>query len=456
MSRLFGTDGIRGIANRHPVTPEVGVHLGRAVVEFCRRRSREPSVVIGRDTRSSGEMLSFAVAAGVLSAGGKAYMGGVVPTPGVAYLVSHFRAGAGVVLSASHNPHEYNGFKLFSADGFKLSDQEEDRIEEMIRAPEKYLKDGPSGRAEMREDGWRFYMGFLEKTVPGDQPLKGMSVVIDCANGATFQVAPRLFERLGATVTTLFAEPDGKNINEGCGSQHPALLQEEVLKSGASAGLAFDGDGDRLVAVDETGTVLSGDQVIAICAGNLKERGRLKNDLVVSTVMSNMGLRFALKDMGVEHVITAVGDRSVMEAMREKGAVLGGENSGHIIFLNHHTTGDGILSGLQLLTTQLRSGKRLSELASAMTIFPQVLINVPVSRKPDMGSIPEVGAVIQRVEQALGDRGRVLVRYSGTEPLCRVMVEGESGEEVKQYTKEIADTLEKALSYSNSSDSSAG
>ena len=445
MTRLFGTDGIRGIANRHPITPELGVHLGRAVVEYCRQGSREPSVVIGRDTRSSGQMLSFAVAAGVLSAGGRIYMAGVVPTPGVAYLVRHFRAGAGVVLSASHNPHEYNGFKLFSADGFKLSDQEEDRIEEMIRTPEKSRKNRPPGRAETREDGWRLYMGFLEKTIPGGQPLKGMKLVLDCANGATFQVAPSLFKRLGATVRTLFAEPDGKNINFGCGSQHPEAAQEEVVRSGASAGLAFDGDGDRLVVVDETGAVLSGDQIIAVCAGDLKEQGRLKNDVVVSTVMSNMGLRFALQGMGVEPVTTAVGDRSVMEAMRENGAVLGGEDSGHIIFLDHHTTGDGILSALQLLSTRLRSGKPLSQLASTMTIFPQALINVPVSRKPDLGSIPEIGAVIQQVEQALGDRGRVLVRYSGTEPLCRVMVEGEDREEVERSAQAIADTIRQKL-----------
>lgn len=445
MTRLFGTDGIRGIANRYPITPEVGVRLGRAVAKYCRRGNKGPSVVIGGDTRRSGQMLAFAVAAGVLSAGGKTYMAGVLPTPGIAYLVRHFRAGAGIVLSASHNPQEYNGFKLFSADGYKLSDEEEERIEEMIRAPEKQFKEDVPGRAETREDGWRLYMGFLEKTLPGGRPLKGMRLVLDCANGATFQVAPKLFEDLGATVKTLFAEPDGKNINKECGSQHPEALQEEVLRTGAAAGLAFDGDGDRLVAVDETGTVLSGDQIIALCARDLKEQGRLKNGLVVSTVMSNMGLRFALQDMGIEHIATRVGDRSVMEAMKEKGAVLGGEDSGHIIFMEHHTTGDGMLSALQLLSAQIRSGKPLSELARAMTIFPQVLINVSVSRKPDLGSIPEVKAVLQRVEQALGDRGRVLVRYSGTEPVCRVMVEGETGEELQRYAQEIADTIRQLL-----------
>ena len=456
MTRLFGTDGIRGIANRYPITAEVGTRLGRAVGGYCRRENVSPSVVIGGDTRDSGQMLAFATAAGVLAGGGKAYMTGVLPTPGVAYLVRYFQAGAGIVLSASHNPHEYNGFKLFSSHGFKLSDEEETWIENMILAPEKQPENGPVGRAEMREDGWRLYMDFLAETVPRQQPFKGMKLVIDCANGATFQVAPMLFERLGATVTTLFAKPDGKNINRECGSQHPETLQEQVARSGASAGLAFDGDGDRLIAVDEKGTVLSGDQIIAICARNLKEEKRLNNDVVVSTVMSNMGLRFALQDMGVRHLTTAVGDRYVMEAMRKNGAVLGGEDSGHIIFMDHHTTGDGILSALHLLSAMLRSNRPLSELARSMSIFPQALINVQVDRKPEMGTVPEITAVIHRVEQALGDTGRVLVRYSGTEPLCRVMVEGKKREEVKQYAQEIADTIEKLLSYSNSSDSSAG
>jgi len=288
-------------------------------------------------------------------------------------------------------------------------------------------------------------MDFLEKTVTPETPLKGMRLVIDCANGATFQVAPELFKKFGATVSTLFAEPDGKNINDGCGSQHPEILQQEVVKIGARAGLAFDGDGDRLVAVDEKGQLLSGDQIIAICAGDLKEQGRLQNNLVVSTVMSNMGLRVALEHMGVQQVTTRVGDRYVMEAMKEKGAILGGEDSGHLIFLHHHTTGDGILSGLQLLSAMLRTRKPLSELRRSMIIFPQTLINVPVRNKPEILSIPEVRAVIQRVEQALGDRGRVLVRFSGTEPLCRVMVEGENRDDVERYAAEIAEAIDQAI-----------
>lgn len=445
MTRLFGTDGIRGIANKYPVTPEIGVSLGRAVVGYCRRENTHPSVVIGGDTRSSVQMLSFAVAAGVLSAGGKAFMAGVLPTPGIAYLVRHYGAGAGVVLSASHNPQEYNGFKLFSSHGYKLSEEDEDWIERMILTPGKQDDEIAPGEAETLEDGVERYMDFLGKTLPESQPFKGMRLVLDCANGAAFQVAPSLFDRLGAIVKTLFAEPNGKNINEACGSQHPEKLREEVLRSKASAGLAFDGDGDRLVAVDEQGNVLTGDHVVAVCAADLNGQGRLKNSLVVTTVMSNMGLRFALQDMGVAHVTTAVGDRSVMEAMRKDGAVLGGEESGHIIFRDHHTTGDGILSALQLLAALRRSGKPLSELARAMTVFPQTLINVPVNRKPDMDTIPEISAIIRRVENSLGERGRVLVRYSGTEPLCRVMVEGEEKTEVDNYARQIADTIGREL-----------
>jgi len=441
MTRLFGTDGIRGIANRYPITPEMGIHLGRAVVRFCRQMDSPPSVVIGRDTRGSGEMLAFAVASGVLSAGGKTFMVGQIPTPGVAYLVRSLHTGAGVVLSASHNPQEYNGFKLFSCDGFKLSDIEESQIESLILSSKEPPEETSPGRAEGVEKAWQQYMDFLGKTFPSGQTLNGIRLVIDCANGAAFQVAPALLKKLGAAVVTLFARPDGRNINDRCGSQHPEVLQQEVLKTGAKAGLAFDGDGDRLVAVDEKGSVLSGDQILAVCARMLKEQGALKNNLVVSTVMSNMGLRFALKDMGIQHVTTRVGDRYVMEAMKENDAILGGENSGHIIFLNHHSTGDGILSSLQLLSAMLWFEKPLSELGTIMTIFPQALINVPVREKPDFASIPELEKMVQQVEGALGDRGRVLVRYSGTEPLCRVMVEGENRERVEQYAAEIAEKI---------------
>lgn len=456
MTRLFGTDGIRGLANHHPITPEMGIKLGRAAVDFCRRNGAPLSVVIGRDTRGSGEMLSYGVASGTLSAGAKTFLVGQIPTPGVAFLVRHFRAGAGVVISASHNPHEYNGFKLFSTGGMKFSDRDEGLIEEMMARSEGPVPGTPVGREERVEKAWRRYSDFLEDTFPDHQTLRGLKLVLDCANGATAEIAPALFEKLGAAVIPLFARPDGTNINDRCGSQYPEALKQEVLKTGAQAGLAFDGDGDRLVAVDENGSVLAGDQILAICAWMLDEQGKLRNRTVVSTVMSNMGLQFALKDMGVRHVTTRVGDRFVAEAMKEKGAVLGGENSGHIIFLDHHSTGDGMVSALQLLSAMLWSGKPLSDLGTMMTIFPQVLINVPVREKPDFADVPELQKEIRNVEKTLGERGRVLVRYSGTEPLCRVMVEGENGEDVQHYAGEVAEAVRRILGYSNSSDSSAG
>lgn len=456
MTRLFGTDGIRGLANSYPITPEMGIKLGRAVVDYCRRNGAPRSVVIGRDTRGSGHMLSYALASGVLSAGATALLAGQVPTPGVAYLVRCLGAGSGIVVSASHNPHDYNGFKLFFAGGIKLSEREEGLMEEIIATSQGPLPGTAAGRAERVENAWRQYADFLTDTFPAHQTLKGVKLVLDCANGATSEIAPGLFQRLGAAVIPLFTRPDGININDRCGSQHPEALRHEVLKTEAQAGLAFDGDGDRVVAVDEKGSILSGDQILAICAWMLNEQGKLRNRMVVSTVMSNVGLQFALKDMGIRHVTSRVGDRFVVETMKEKGAVLGGENSGHIIFLDHHTTGDGMVSSLQLLSAMLLSGKSLSELGGMMTIFPQVLINVPVRDKPDLTTVPELQKVIRKVEKALGGRGRTLVRYSGTEPLCRVMVEGENGEDVKQYAGEIAEAVRRYLGYSNSSDSSAG
>ncbi|MFZ0447654.1 MAG: phosphoglucosamine mutase [Desulfatiglandaceae bacterium] len=456
MSNLFGTDGIRGIANAYPITPEVGVRLGRAVVRRCRRKGTPCSAVIGRDTRASGQMLALAVASGVLSAGGNAYMVGQVPTPGVAYLTRSFRAGMGIVISASHNPHEYNGFKLFSSKGFKLSEDEETGIEERIHASEAPHSETHPGRAEFPKETWRQCVGYLERSFPDHLTLKGTKLVLDCANGAAFQVAPALFERLGATAVILSSVPDGININDHCGSQYPEAVREEVLKTGAQAGLAFDGDGDRLVAVDEKGSIFTGDQILAICAGMLKGQDALQNNLVVSTIMSNMGLGFALREMGIQLATTGVGDRHVMEAMKERKAIVGGEESGHIIFLNHHTTGDGILSALQLLSAMQWFDKPLSELGRMMTVFPQALLNVPVREKREFAAVPGLPEVIRHVEEALGSRGRVVVRYSGTEPLCRVMVEGENKDDVERYAEEIAGVIGQALSYSNSSDSSAG
>lgn len=448
MGRLFGTDGIRGLANQHPVTSEVGLALGRAAVEFCRRRGLPKAVVIGRDTRASGEELLHAIASGALSAGGHVRDAGIIPTPGVAYLVREVAAGAGVVVSASHNPFEYNGFKVFSSEGYKLSEGEEAEIEEMLLSPER-PSPGPEstnpGNFYIIDDAIERYASFLEGTYPGGETLDGMKIVLDCANGATYQVAPLLFQKLGADLKALGVQPDGRNINLGCGSQHTDALCRAVLERGAEMGLAFDGDGDRLIAVDEKGQPLSGDQILIVCAAYLNQKGRLAKDLVVSTVMSNIGFRVALGELGAKHSATKVGDRYVLEEMRARGAVLGGEDSGHMIFLEHHTTGDGLVSALQLIAAVKTSGKPLSELAGLMTVFPQTLLNVPVKRKPEISSVAEIRMAIESIEGRLGRRGRVLVRYSGTEPLCRVMVEGERSEEVEAYAKEIAGVVDRRL-----------
>lgn len=446
MGRLFGTDGIRGIANQEPITPEMGLKLGRAVIRFCQDKGISPSVVIGRDTRISGEMLEHAVVSGVLSAGGEAYQVGVVPTPGVAYLTRELGGGMGIVLSASHNPHEYNGVKLFSHEGFKFSEDEEALIEDLILEETALQPDKiRPGRSELRHEAVDTYVSFLMGVIPDINDLKAIKVVLDCANGATYRAAPIIFKGLGFQMEPLFCEPNGMNINLDCGSQHTKSLSQRVVETGADVGLAFDGDGDRFIAVDEKGRTLTGDQLLMIYAKMLKEKHALKNDLVVSTVMSNMGLRTALKKSGIGYIPTSVGDRYVMEAMRTQGSCLGGEDSGHIIFFDHHTTGDGILAALQLINAMLFYKKPVSELSTFMTVFPQTLINVTVQVKPDITEIPEIVRVVEMVEQRLGDEGRVLVRYSGTEPVCRVMVEGRQEQEIKDYASQIADVIRREL-----------
>jgi phosphoglucosamine mutase len=445
MEKLFGTDGIRGIANQDPITPEMGLRLGRAVIHLCRKTGSSSSVVIGRDPRRSGEMLECAIVSGILSMGGNAYRLGVLPTPGVAFLTRELGAGAGIMVSASHNPHEYNGFKVFSHEGFKLSDEEESEIEGLLISQTTPPAQGEPGHVEVLGDAGERYISFLRKTFPERNTLKDMKIVIDCANGATFRVAPALFERLGAQTEALFIGPNGININQNCGSQHTEALRRKVLEAGADVGLAFDGDGDRLIAVDEQGRALTGDQILVICAKMLKEIGGLESSLVVSTVMSNIGFRIALERLGIEQVSTQVGDRFVMEEMRARNAILGGEDSGHIIFLRHHTTGDGLLSALQLLFAMRLFGDSLSKLAALMTVFPQALINVPVQAKPDISEVPKVVKAIEIVKRELGSRGRVLVRYSGTEPICRVMVEGEKQEEAERYAGQIAQVIKNEL-----------
>jgi len=449
--RLFGTDGIRGIANQYPITPELMVKLGRAVTRMLQSDNGPMiRILIGRDTRISGDMIECAVASGICSANGEVSLAGVIPTPAVAHLTVAGWFDAGMMISASHNPYHDNGVKIFNSKGFKLSDEQEDRIEALLADNQTAATDR-SGRTDdigpvirMAEPD-RAYATFLRQTLPEDFSLKGLKVVLDCSNGATHHVAPHLFVELGAEVMTLFDDPDGRNINANCGSQHTKTLQEKVLEQGADIGFAFDGDGDRLIAVDENGNKTTGDQILAVCAQYLKEHGRLENNLVVSTVMSNAGLHQALKQLDIRHMIAEVGDRYVLEKMRSHGSILGGEDSGHLIFLDVHTSGDGILSALRLLQIMREKQRPLSELVKIMTVYPQVLMNVAVTRKADLSSIPEIADAIEAVQSRLKDRGRVLVRYSGTRPLCRVMVEGPDAGEIKRYCMELIDVIENKL-----------
>jgi phosphoglucosamine mutase len=373
---------------------------------------------------------------------------GVLPTPGVAWLTSAENAAAGISISASHNPYFDNGLKIFNSEGFKLSDEEEVKIETRVLNDKTDLATTSAkktGCVDQIDTAAKRYATFLVSTLTPDCSFKGMKIVLDCANGATSRIAPGLFSGLGADVTCLFDTPNGKNINANCGSEHPEVIIQTVVKTGADIGIAFDGDGDRLVVVDETGNILSGDQLLAIFAGHMNQQKTLKDNVVVSTVMSNIGLGLALKRMGIQHFMADVGDRRVLEKMQSVGAVFGGENSGHMIFLNHHTTGDGMLSALQLIRIMRTAAKPLSELSQVMTVYPQALMNVSVKKKPALNGILEVQKAIKSVEKKLGDKGRVLVRYSGTQPLCRVMVEGPTLGETEEYCHQIAGSVRDAL-----------
>ena len=448
MGKLFGTDGVRGVANEHPMTAEMAMNIGRATAHLFKRKGHVPKIIIGKDTRISGYMFENALVSGICSMGVNAILVGVIPTPGIAFLTSSMRADAGIVISASHNPFQDNGIKIFSGDGFKLPDETELAIEETIFSNNmQQLHPSPDelGKAYRMEDARGRYIVFLKHTFPKEHTLEGTKVVLDCANGATYRVAPATFFELGADTFTLFDQPDGKNINVDCGSQHPETLMKEVLKRKAAVGFAFDGDGDRLIAVDEKGTVLTGDQVIAICAKIMKKEGTLGNNLVVRTVMSNLGLSEALEKLGIDSILTKVGDRYVLEQMLERNATIGGEDSGHVIFLQHHTTGDGIITALQVMAAMKKEGKPLSELAKIMDVFPQALINVDVKSRQDISTIPEIVKVIKDVEDKLGTKGRVLVRYSGTQNMCRVMVEGPTIEETEKYCGQIAEVVKARL-----------
>jgi len=431
------------------MTTEMAMQLGRAAAYIFRSSGkRRHRIVIGKDTRLSGYMLENAMVAGICSMGVDVLLVGPLPTPGIANITSSMRADAGVVISASHNPFQDNGIKFFSADGFKLPDTIELKIEKLIETKQiDSLRPTASevGKAFRIDDAAGRYIVFLKNTFPQEMDLSGLKIVLDCANGAAYRVAPAVFEELGADVITLGVSPNGTNINAGCGSLYPQLISEEVKKHRADIGIALDGDADRVIVCDEFGNEVDGDHIMAICATDMLRRKILKKKTLVSTVMSNMGLDIALRNAGGRIVKTAVGDRYVVEEMRKGGYNLGGEQSGHMIFLDHNTTGDGVLSALQLLAVMRRSEKPLSELATVMIPLPQVLVNTRVREKKDIMAIPEIAAKVRDVEEKLGDDGRVLIRYSGTEPLLRVMLEGKDSYEIRAWANEIIDLVKKHL-----------
>ncbi len=444
MQKLFGTDGIRGIANVFPMTTEIAMQVGRAIGFIVKDGSKRHRIVIGKDTRLSGYMLENSLAAGICSMGVDVLLVGPIPTPGIAFITTSMRADAGVVISASHNPFQDNGIKIFASDGFKLPDETEARIEDLIFS-NKMAALCPTadevGKAFRIDDAKGRYIVFLKNTFPSNYELDDFHIVLDCAHGATYKVAPHVFEELGAKVTTLGVDPEGTNINHNCGALHPELMAAKVRELGADIGLALDGDGDRLIVCDEKGDIVDGDQIMAICAKDMLKRRKLRKKTLVTTVMSNMGLEVAMADMGVEMLRTAVGDRHVVECMRKNGFSFGGEQSGHLIFMDHITTGDGILAGLQLLSVMNKQQQPLSELATLMERFPQVLKNVRTETKIDPFSLPGFQQHVEKLEKKLGKTGRILVRASGTEPVIRVMVEGQDEELINQMADELCGAI---------------
>jgi phosphoglucosamine mutase len=446
--RLFGTDGVRGTANVWPMTAEVALQLGQAIAHIFRGGRGSHRILIGKDTRLSGYMFEDALAAGVCSMGVNVIQVGPMPTPAMAFLTTDMRCDAGVMISASHNPYQDNGIKFFAHDGFKLPDELEARIENLIFSGElERLRADPDeiGRARRIDDAAGRYIVFLKKTFPLELTLDGLRVVLDCANGAAYKVGPTMLAELGAEVFPLGIEPNGRNINRDCGSLHPERLAAKVQELRADVGIAVDGDADRVVIVSERGELVDGDALLALCARDLHERGALRGGGVVATVMSNLGLERALGELGLELVRTQVGDRYVVEEMRRSGYNLGGEQSGHVVFLDHNTTGDGLLTALQVLAIQRRKERPLSELVQGIERFPQVLLNIAVAEKRPLDELPELVRRIRQVEDELGERGRVLIRYSGTERKARIMVEGEDEERVRAFADDLAATLQRAL-----------
>ncbi len=442
--RLFGTDGIRGKANVPPMTVDMALRLGQAVAQYFTSRGKTGRIVIGKDTRRSCYMFENALSAGIMSMGADVMFVGPLPTPGIAHITSSMRADAGLVISASHNSFEDNGIKLFGADGFKLPDEVEAAIESLMASDQldRMLPQGDRvGRARRIDDAGGRYIAFCKNTFPSDLNLEGMRIVVDCANGAAYKVAPAVLEELGAEVFTLGVNPDGRNINYRSGALHPENLCEAVRLYRADMGIALDGDGDRALFSDENGEVVDGDETMAICATRLLATGRLKYDTLVATVMSNLGLEKAVRTAGGRVVRTAVGDRYVVEEMRRSGYNLGGEQSGHILFLDYATTGDGIVSALQVLSVMKREDRPLSDLRRVMSRYPQVLVNVPVSAKPPIEQVEALQKEIDAAQKRMGEDGRVLVRYSGTEMKARVMVESTDAQQATELAHGLADVV---------------
>jgi len=448
MRKLFGTDGVRGVANQEPMTSEMALRIGRAAAHVFRDSSRRHRIVIGKDTRLSGYMIESALTSGLCSMGVDVLLVGPVPTPGIAFLTRSLRADAGVVISASHNPYEDNGIKFFGRDGFKLPDETEQKMEDLIfsGAVDSVRPTASEiGKAFRIDDAIGRYNEFVKSSVPRGMDLAGLRVVVDSANGAAYKIGPRILTELGADVISLYDQPNGMNINQGCGSLHPEVISRAVVANTAQIGIAFDGDADRVILCDEKGVTADGDAVMAVCALQMMKEGRLKQNTLVATVMSNLGLELAMQKAGGKLVRAAVGDRSVMEKMIEGGYNLGGEQSGHIIFLDNNTTGDGLISALQVLAIMKQTGKPLSELAACMKTYPQTLVNVKVKERRDLASIPEIAKRMAEIEKKLDGTGRLLVRYSGTEPKVRVMLEGEDDKEIKALAEGLAGIIREKL-----------
>jgi phosphoglucosamine mutase len=444
MRKLFGTDGVRGVANLEPMTSETAMQLGRAAAHLFMRRAGRHQIVIGKDTRLSGYMLESALISGICSMGVDVLVVGPMPTPAVAFLTRSLRADAGVMISASHNPYQDNGIKFFSNDGLKLPDEMEARIEELIVSNEiSHLRPTADavGKAFRIDDAEGRYIEFVKRSLPKDLDFQGMKLVVDCAHGAAYKVAPKVLRELGAKVEAIGVQPDGMNINAGCGAVHPEVLQKAVCEHGAHLGIALDGDADRAIFVCEKGKVIDGDHVMAALGLDLHRQGQLAKQTVVGTVMSNFGLELALSKAGITLVRTAVGDRYLLERMLADGFNFGGEQSGHFIFLDHNTTGDGLISALQVLSLMKRTQKPLSELAQVMTAVPQVLVNVKVSHKPRLETVPDLEEAIRAGERRMNGSGRVLVRYSGTESLLRIMVEGERDALIHEVADQVAQVV---------------